>query len=136
MVSTPPAPVISLWLKGALLPELAKEIRQSSSPFPPLLCAYGLNTLVAQTYVSSHPLSGLVLVEPPLTIGAAAESMPTLPLKKVDEFSYEPFFPVGILCARARAEELERHRLRMEYPDEVNLLVSADADPLGLDGFA
>lgn len=125
-----------LWLTRVLLSELVKEIRQSSSPFPPLLCAYGLNTLVAQTYVSSHPLSGLILVEPPLTVRAAAKSIPTLPLKDVEEFSYEPFFPVAILCARARAKELEQHRLRTEYPDEVNLLVSADADPLGPDGFA
>lgn len=107
--------------------ELSQAIRNSDSPFPPLLISKGLDTLIAQTYVSSHPLSGLVLVDPPLTVQQARETATdTKSLQGVQEFDYEPFFPVAILAQRRRAEELERHRLRQDYSEDVELLVTSD----------
>lgn len=115
--------------------ELKQQLRQSSSPFPPLLFARGYNSLVAQTYVSSHPLSGLVLVDPPLSIAEALKSRKDLLKGEHQEFDYEPFFPISILSSRQRAEELERHRLRAEFSEEVHLLVSPDEELVGDDGF-
>lgn len=121
------------------LSELQEQIRSSPSPFPPLLCAYGLNCLVAQTYVSSHPLSGLLLVDPPMTIAQAMEQREDLRRRlkdETEEFNYEPYFPVAILTSRRRAEELEQHRLRTEFSEDVHLLVSSGDDPISDDGFA
>lgn len=115
--------------------ELKKQLRQSSSPFPPLLFAYGLNTLIAQTYVSSHPLSGLVLVHPPLSIADASKSRKDLLKGQHQEFDYEPFFPIAILGNRKRAEELEQHRLRRDFSEEVHLLVTPDEKVIADDGF-
>jgi hypothetical protein len=114
--------------------ELATQIRQSQSPFPPLLFSSSLDTLISEKYVSSHPLSGLVLVDPPLSIGKAAKARPDLPLPN-EEYDYEPFFPVAILTSRARATELETHRLRQDYGEDVNLLITPQASPINDDGF-
>ena len=115
--------------------ELSSELSKAGSPFPPLLCAAGLDTLLAQTYVSSHPLSGLLLVNPPLTIKEAHDQKPGLVDPSTPEFDYEPFFPIALLTSRARAEVLEKHRLRQEYSEETRLLVSADDDGFSQDGF-
>lgn len=116
--------------------ELKQQMRQSSSPFPPLLFARGYNTLIAQTYVSSHPLSGLVLVNPPLTIKEALKARKDLLDYVPQEFDYEPFFPISILCNRKSAEELETHRLRRDFSEEVHLLVSPEEDVvISDDGF-
>lgn len=48
---------------------------------------------------------------------------------------YEALFPLAILSSRKRAEELEMHRLRTEYPDDVDLLVTPEDDPVCEDGF-
>lgn len=57
--------------------ELSQEMRSISSgsgPFPPLLVSYGFSTLVAEQYVSSHPLSGLAMLDPPLSPSHAHQS--------------------------------------------------------------
>lgn len=51
------------------------------------------------------------------------------------EFDYEPFFPIALLGSRSRAEELEQHRLRRDYSDEVHLLVTPDNEVISADGF-
>jgi hypothetical protein len=114
--------------------ELASEITKSESPFPPLLCAAGLDTLLAQTYVSSHPLSGLLLVDPPLSIKEALARKPGIVDPSMPEFDYEPFFPIALLTSRSRAEAMEKHRLRQDYSEETRLLVSPDDDIFGDDG--
>ena len=119
-------------LEGA---EIAGAFREAPSPFPPLLCAYGLSTLLAEQYVSSHPLTGLLLVDPPLTLSAARRLAPSLKLDDVADFDYEPNFPLAILTSRLRAKELEAHRLRREYSDEVNLLVTNSDDVFSEDAF-
>ncbi|KAK4056916.1 hypothetical protein OIO90_002166 [Microbotryomycetes sp. JL221] len=85
--------------------ELTKVLRESSgSPFPPVLLASGEATLVAETYVSSHPLSGLFLHEPVLLKG----------LPRDLEFTYEPLFPVGLLSQSV--EQLRQDtRLGLEW---------------------
>ena len=76
-----------------------------------------------------------MLIDPPKTIREASKLNPRLGLENVDEFSYEPFFPVAILASRAKAKGLEQHRLRQDYGDEVTLLVTPDEEPISHDGF-
>jgi hypothetical protein len=68
------------------VPDLRQALRSVHSPFPPLLFAARGSALVAQDYVSSNPLSGLVLVDPPLSLQdhAAKASLPGL--AEEDEF--------------------------------------------------
>lgn len=89
---------------------MASLIRSApgGAPFPPVLLARGLATLAAQTYASSHPLSALQLLDPPLSTSAAQSSHPALltgaPLA---EYDFEPRFPVRVVWS---AEEMERQR--------------------------
>ena len=88
--------------------ELVEALRRSETYFPPLLIASAADTLVVETYVSSHPLSGLILCGEPSS--AALTPMPT--------FDYEPFFPLAL----ARTAEAAQHRLMRDYPDEIDVL--------------
>jgi len=54
---------------------------------------------------------------------------------KTQEFDYEPFFPIALVGSRNRAEELEQHRLREDFSEEVHLLVTPDEDIIGQDAF-
>jgi len=86
----------------------------ASSPFPPLLFASSSSTLLAETYVSSHPLSGLVLHDP-LPAPLANSSLPQAFPNKLDEFDYEPFFPVAVIQGEGEGEEC---RLVREFGGE------------------
>ncbi|GAA6015101.1 hypothetical protein JCM11491_001662 [Sporobolomyces phaffii] len=84
-------------LLSALERELVSLLRDSSaSPFPPLLFASAAASLVAETYVSSHPLSGLVL-DRPLAAPLAHSRLPAAFKTPLAEFDYEPFFPVAVV---------------------------------------
>ncbi|KAI5474619.1 hypothetical protein MNV49_002730 [Pseudohyphozyma bogoriensis] len=106
MVELNPASAVgastSSQILAALESELVKEL--AHSPFPPLLFSSHLSTLIAQTYVSSHPLSGLVLhsaVAPTKAHDFAPSVLPTA----LEEFTYEPNFAIGIM--ERSEEELE-----------------------------
>lgn len=77
-------------------------------PFPPLLVSTALPSLVAETYVSSNPLSGLVLLDPPLTPRKAFKPNRYLLTTKLEDFTYEPRFPTLVAWTRA---ELDRQRI-------------------------
>lgn len=85
--------------------------------------------------MSSHPLSGLVLVEPPLSVANAADGQQGLLDEQQDEFDYEPFFPIAIVAKRKDAQALEQHRLRQEYLEDVDLLVTPDAEVMSHDAY-
>lgn len=76
-------------------------------PFPPALVALGPVCAVAEAYASSHPLTALQLINPPLSMQRAVEAHPELfgeaPLP---EFDFEAHFPVRVVWLR---EELVRH---------------------------
>lgn len=97
------------------LSKLEQELQtQLSGPatsfFPPLLFSKGrLECLLAQTYVSSNPLSGLVLISPPAEDSAS--------------FDFEPRFPTLIMSTSQTSQNLAPdHRLLKDYPDEVDHL--------------
>ena len=85
-------------------------IRSSMIPFPPVIIAEGYAALVAQTYISSHPASGLILIDPPVTNKDVPKSIisETLP-----EFTYEPKFPIAVIAEEDRLTQFQSkgHRL-------------------------
>jgi len=52
--------------------------------------------LIAQTYISSNPASGLCLISPPPSNFASKAFLPT-PLQ---EFDFEPKFPIAIMASQ------------------------------------
>ncbi|GAA6061222.1 hypothetical protein JCM10212_002681 [Sporobolomyces blumeae] len=102
-------------LLSVLEQELASLLRDpaTSSPFPPLLFASSASTLLAETYVSSHPLSGLVLDEP-VVATTARTSLPEIFKTDPAEFNYEPGFPIAVI-ERERDGAARRHRLIEEF---------------------
>ncbi|GAA5870706.1 hypothetical protein JCM3774_001730 [Rhodotorula dairenensis] len=100
--------------------ELLKLLRDpaTSSPFPPLLFAAGSSSLLAETYVSSHPLSALCLMSPlpaPFAHGRDPVAYPTA----LDDFDYEPGFPIAILSPDSlpAADSPSLHRLVRDFTD-------------------
>lgn len=74
--------------------DLAAELHSTS--YPPLLISNHLSTLVAQQYVSSHPLSGLLLhsaVSPLVAHDFAPTVFPT----PLSDFTFEPQFPISVM---------------------------------------
>ncbi|WFD07472.1 hypothetical protein MVES1_002838 [Malassezia vespertilionis] len=96
-------------------------------PFPPALVAYGRMCLVAEAYASSHPLSALQLVNPPLSIHRAAEWDPEMfrGAESPPEFDFEAQFPVRVVwTSDALAEQAgkqvpwyEVHRIEYQRED-------------------
>lgn len=88
-------------LNGLDYADLRSLLSSSTMPFPPVLISRTLSTLVAQTYVSSYPLQGLVLISPPPSIASLKNSQsqfPNLPnLFDMKEFRFEPRFPVLVI---------------------------------------
>lgn len=89
-------------------------------PFPPVLVSTGSSTLLSQTFISDHPASGLILINPPQTtssvnISNAQDGQAALP-----EFNYEPHFPILVVAANGgssgfKAQDVEAHRLVKDY---------------------
>ncbi|SPO39622.1 uncharacterized protein PSFLO_05103 [Pseudozyma flocculosa] len=113
---------------------------QGGSPFPPVLVAKGLAAIIAQAYVSSHPLSALQLVDPPLNNALLAKQHPHLLPSPLDEFKFHTQFPLRVVWSQ---QELQRHKdqgipwyeihriehLREEEADEsLDRFVFADED--------
>ncbi|GAA5857536.1 hypothetical protein JCM8547_009327 [Rhodosporidiobolus lusitaniae] len=101
--------------------ELVRLLRDPahSSPFPPLLFAHGATALLAETYVSSHPLSGLCLVSP-LPASSAQEKLPEVFKAPLAEFNYEPGFPIAVVQEKGKVGEAGEHRLLREFAEEDN----------------
>ncbi|KAH7915391.1 hypothetical protein BJ138DRAFT_1141995 [Hygrophoropsis aurantiaca] len=79
---------------SCIIPELNSFIRSSTIPFPPVIFASGFASLIAQTYISSHPAHGLFLISPPIS---NASVPPHLNLGDLPEFDFEPNFPLAIM---------------------------------------
>ncbi|KAF8331462.1 uncharacterized protein EI90DRAFT_2972571 [Cantharellus anzutake] len=95
--------------------ELSSQIRLAAIPFRPVIFARSAGALIAQTYISSHPASALVLIAPtPSTSCAEAKAL----LPNLQEFNYEPRFPILILDSpeREEAQRKENRLLRNEAP--------------------
>lgn len=83
------------------------------NPFPPVLLAHSAGaSLIAQAYISSHPVSSLFLLDPALdstnpnlsiTISPFPRSLLPTPLSH--EFNYEPRFPIGVMVFGTEGEK-------------------------------
>ncbi|KDQ56226.1 hypothetical protein JAAARDRAFT_132477 [Jaapia argillacea MUCL 33604] len=74
--------------------ELRHHIRLTSIPFAPVIVARAAGALIAQTYISSNPATGLVLISPPSSNSALPRSL--LP-NALEEFNYEAKFPIALV---------------------------------------
>ncbi|KAG7099374.1 hypothetical protein E1B28_001230 [Marasmius oreades] len=111
--------------------ELRSAISLSTIPFPPVIFARGAASLIAQTYISSHPATGLVLISPPSSNEAVVESglLPT----PLPEFDFEPNFPLVVVATPQQMKVLrEEHRLLKD--NSLDTIIVDDVE--GHDAFA
>lgn len=85
-----------------------------------MLFAQSSASLVAQTYVSSHPLSGLFLAWPTVPSKARLEAPDLFPTD-LEEFTYEPNFPLMAQFARER-DLVESRFSRLSETDDMGFL--------------
>lgn len=120
--------------------DLKSLIQTTESTFRPILYSQSLGCLIAQTYVSSHPVAALILDSPPPSTASLA-SWPGLkerfPLP-LPEFTFEPRFPVLVLERRSAGGVLQRYsRLVAEGADYAQICENAivnNANALREDG--
>lgn len=94
---------------------------------------------MAETYVSSHPLSGLVLHQPASPVLDALQLMPdAMDATALNEFTYEPNFPIIVI--EDSAHKLAQGRLVRDFgpqegEDEDDALVKALVAERNEEGF-
>ncbi|KAG6901901.1 hypothetical protein C0995_006739 [Termitomyces sp. Mi166 len=109
-------------LMAAFEANLRDEIRLSVMPFPPIIFARSLSCLIAQTYISSHPASGLFLMSPPLSNASVSKDL--LP-SKLPEFDFEAKFPIAVM-ATEREMGLFRAQHRFGNDPGVDMMTVPD----------
>ncbi len=121
------------------LSELASHIRLLAIPFAPVIVARAGGTLIAQTYISSHPASALLLISPPpsnASLSAAslsAASAPSLPTP-LPEFNFEPRFPCAVMCTESERPTLERDNRLWKDPNVDKIVVPDERAVAGQEG--
>ena len=106
-----------------IVEDLRDEIRLSIMPFPPIIFARSLSCLIAQTYISSHPASGLFLISPPLSNASVSEALPS----KLPEFNFESKFPIAIMATEKEMKLIRDHH-RFGNDPEVDTISVADLE--------
>ncbi|KAH9914486.1 hypothetical protein B0H21DRAFT_772112 [Amylocystis lapponica] len=102
--------------------ELLSHVRLCGIPFPPVIFARAAGSLIAQTYISSHPASGLLLISPATSNKTVPSSLLPTPLR---EFDFEPQFPCGIMCTQQETGLLAKEN-RLWQDSNVDKLVVKD----------
>ncbi|OCF55056.1 hypothetical protein L486_07166 [Kwoniella mangroviensis CBS 10435] len=106
-ITIPPSPTSELDTEeisiSPLISSLSTEIRLLAIPFPPILVARGVSTLLAQAYIEDHPSSGLVLINPMPDEDPQSRQKSKL---KWPIFQYEPHFPILVMSNQASLREL------------------------------
>lgn len=100
------------------------SLLRTASPFPPVLFTGYLSSLIAEQYASSHPLSSLLLLDPPLSSARAHKAHQALLPTPFEEYNFEPRFPCRVIWSaremtRQKAEAIpwyEAHRI--EHAEE------------------
>lgn len=85
---------------------MVSTVRLSTIPFPPVVVARASACLIAETYISSNAASGMVLISPPISNKTLTEdaALPT----PLEEFNYEPNFPIVVLATPEEADRLRQ----------------------------
>lgn len=97
--------------------------------FPPVVFSRSLGSLIAQTYISSNPAAGMVLIDPPASNEPVfkAGSLPT-PLV---EFDYEPHFPIAIVNTPAEMNKFQAQS-RFRDAEDIDWLVVESLEKAGM----
>lgn len=101
--------------------ELRSAVRLCMIPFPPVVFARSAGSLIAQTYISSNPASGLVLISPPVKNAElehirGQDGSPLL-ATKLTEFDFEPYFPIAVIADPGRMRTLEKTNRLVQEPE-------------------
>ncbi|KAF9452616.1 hypothetical protein P691DRAFT_803732 [Macrolepiota fuliginosa MF-IS2] len=101
--------------------ELRSAVRLCMIPFPPVIFARSAGSLIAQTYISSNPASGLVLISPPVN-NTELENLrgrdgPPLLATKLTEFDFEPYFPIAVIANPERMRILGKANRLVQEPE-------------------
>ncbi|WVQ76581.1 hypothetical protein IAR50_006253 [Cryptococcus sp. DSM 104548] len=98
---------------GQMSNSLSSQIRLSAIPFPPIIIARGLSTLLAQTFISDFPASGLVLVDPvpdddprPTGFGTTLDGSSKGLAWAWPKFTFEPHFPILLISSQPQLNKL------------------------------
>ncbi|KIY72741.1 hypothetical protein CYLTODRAFT_417526 [Cylindrobasidium torrendii FP15055 ss-10] len=102
-ISTPKTPLDAPALMRYYESELKAALDEEHAGAAPVIFASGLATLVAQTYISSHPAMAMALFSPPARISDVSFATGEL-----SEFNYEPKFPIALVGS---SEGMAQHRL-------------------------
>ncbi|KZT32092.1 hypothetical protein SISSUDRAFT_994402 [Sistotremastrum suecicum HHB10207 ss-3] len=94
-----------------IYPELGSQIRLADAPWPPVLFARSAGSLIAQTYISSNPSTGLCLISPPFSNADVQNVRMTT---RVD-YTFEPKFPIAILDETERLAKLQAHHRLLQF---------------------
>ncbi|KZT26012.1 hypothetical protein NEOLEDRAFT_1063837 [Neolentinus lepideus HHB14362 ss-1] len=100
-LAKPESPSTSEALMHHFEEELRSHIRLAAIPFAPVIVSRSTGSLIAQTYISSNPARGLIMISPPPNNRTLAESLLPTPL---EEFNYEPKFPIAIVGKKGELE--------------------------------
>lgn len=119
----------SLKLLEALENDLVSTLR-NASPFPPTMITSQLTSLLGEQYASSHPLSALVLIDPPLSVDQAHTQNSHIFPTKWPEYDFEATFPIVIAWTKSNAHVFRDGLHRIEEQQCIELL---DSDRLVLD---
>ncbi|KAI0659916.1 hypothetical protein C8Q70DRAFT_982550 [Cubamyces menziesii] len=111
--------------------ELASHIRMLAIPFAPVIISRAGATLIAQTYISSHPATGLLLISPPPSNASVPQSLLPTPL---EEFIFEARFPCAILCAEAEQSRLAAESRLWKDPGVDKIVVQDEDAVVGQQG--
>ncbi|EST08336.1 Peptide chain release factor class I/class II [Kalmanozyma brasiliensis GHG001] len=107
-----------------------ETLRQAGSapPFPPVMITRGPASLIAQTYVSSRPLTALQLIDPPINNAYLRKDHPELLPGELAEFDFEATFPVRVVWCQAELQRQQDkhvpwydvHRIEHEREEEAD----------------
>lgn len=97
-------------------------------PFPPIMISRGPASLIAQTYVSSRPLTALQLIDPPISNQYLRNEHPQLLPSDLPEFDFELTFPVRVVWSQAELQRQQAnnvpwydvHRIEHEREEEAD----------------
>lgn len=121
-----------------------ETLRQAGQtpPFPPVMITKGPAALIAQTYVSSRPLTALQLVDPPINNQYLRKEHPEMLPTDLDEFDFEATFPVRVVWSQAELQRQQSqsvpwydvHRIEHEREEEADESLDRYTFPADKDG--
>ncbi|TFK52772.1 hypothetical protein OE88DRAFT_1711671 [Heliocybe sulcata] len=104
--------------------ELRSHVRLAAIPFAPVIVSRSTGSLIAQTYISSNPARGLIMINPPANNDSVPEMLLPTPL---EEFNYEPKFPIAVLGRKAELDAW-RKGSRLGQDDRVDIFEVGDTE--------